>query len=148
ETNPNQLASKQFFFVRNPRGDSYSAESFAATVVTDGYALFGAENTGYDWAILKLDYPIGKEVGYFGFENSGGVKLAAAKGNRTDPFILSSAPNPYADLCRDTRSPWTDFNALAEGKDPRWFVNPYDLVAPPMLCASGYPGDLGNFNQV
>jgi hypothetical protein len=147
---PTELASRDFYFIRNPLGDDYQAEAFTATLVQDGSAASGGTDTAYDWAILELNYPIGREVGYVGFASANGLDLPSFRGTRPEISPLSPFEDPYKNLCRDTRNPFADFKTLADStpKDPKWFVPPISLVNPPMLCLSGYPGDVGDMNQV
>lgn len=150
EDKPTELASNDFYFVRNPMGDDFQAEAFTARLVMDGYAASGTTDTAFDWAILELNYSIGREVGYFGFQSAEAFSIAGFRGSRPEISPLSPFPDPYEELCKDTREPFTDFQKLTNSsvKDTKWFVPPYDIPNAPLLCLGGYPGDVGEMNLV
>ncbi len=151
EENPTQLASLDFYFVRNPRGDDYTAEAFTARLVQDGFAASNTTDTAYDWAILELNYAIGNEVGYVGFQSPDtSIQWRGFRGTRDETSPLSPFSNPYKDLCSDTQNPYPSFIELtnASPKDPRWFIHPMDIPNAPLLCSAGFPGDVGDMNLV
>lgn len=123
----------EFYFLTSLNGDQYYAQSTPAWPIAWG----SKSGDGEDWAVLELEAPIGKQLGYLGLD-SGGVRLNGFAGE-----LPSVAAPGQADLCSETASPWSGLRAeLSHQTGGNWMM---DVSSPnsARLCMAGYPGDLG-----
>lgn len=129
------LLKQHQFYYNIVNNNIYNASSVGAYPI-----LWGGKRSSEDWAILELESPIGKELGYFG------MKI-------TDDFYSGNVGQKYNEyvlwemnLCSNTSDPLEFLNKYSESQNSLDWLMDYSNAQLPKLCLGGYPSDLGNFN--